>query len=111
MFWAACSASPSKAPSLYRARQSLLYSRDRFVNSRIFNTRVRSNECDSTLRSGGNMTYCQGISTNEGLVIGSDSRTNADFDQLNTCRKMSQFVQPGVCVFGILTSGSLSIRQ
>ena len=52
-----------------------------------------------------------GISTNEGLVLASDSRTNAGFDQVNTCRKMFQFVQPGECVFVILTSGSLSISQ
>ena len=57
------------------------------------------------------MTYCLGIATNEGLVLASDSRTNAGFDQVNTCRKMFQFVQPGERVFVILTSGSLSISQ
>ena len=58
-----------------------------------------------------NVTYCLGITTNEGLVLASDSRTNAGFDQVNTCRKMFQFVQPGERVFVILTSGSLSISQ
>ena len=43
--------------------------------------------------------------------MASDSRTNAGFDQVNTCRKMHQFVQPGERVFVILTSGSLSISQ
>ena len=57
------------------------------------------------------MTYCLGITTNEGLVLASDSRTNAGFDQVNTCRKMFQFVQPGERVFVIMTSGSLSISQ
>ena len=57
------------------------------------------------------MTYCLGIATREGLVLASDSRTNAGFDQVNTCRKMHQFVQPGERVFVILTSGSLSISQ
>ena len=57
------------------------------------------------------MTYCLGIMTKEGLVLASDSRTNAGFDQVNTCRKMHQFVQPGERVFVILTSGSLSISQ
>jgi len=57
------------------------------------------------------MTYCLGISTNEGLVLASDSRANAGFDQVNICRKMFQFVQPGERVFVILTSGSLSISQ
>jgi putative proteasome-type protease len=49
--------------------------------------------------------------TDEGLVLASDSRTNAGFDQVNTCRKMHQFVQPGERVFVILVSGSLSISQ
>jgi putative proteasome-type protease len=57
------------------------------------------------------VTYCLGIATREGLVLASDSRTNAGFDQVNTCRKMHQFVQPGERVFVILTSGSLSISQ
>jgi hypothetical protein len=57
------------------------------------------------------VTYCLGIMTAEGLVLASDSRTNAGFDQVNTCRKMHQFVHPGERVFVILTSGSLSISQ
>jgi putative proteasome-type protease len=57
------------------------------------------------------VTYCLGIMTAEGLVLASDSRTNAGFDQVNICRKMHQFVHPGERVFVILTSGSLSISQ
>ena len=57
------------------------------------------------------MTYCLGITTQEGLVLASDSRTNAGFDQVNVCRKMYSFVQPGERMFVILTSGSLSISQ
>lgn len=57
------------------------------------------------------MTYCLGIMTQQGLVLASDSRTNAGFDQVNTCRKMHQFVQSGERVFVILTSGGLSISQ
>lgn len=49
--------------------------------------------------------------THEGLVMASDSRTNAGFDDLNTARKMHAFVQPGERVFVILTSGSLSLSQ
>jgi putative proteasome-type protease len=30
--------------------------------------------------------------TQQGLVLASDSRTNAGFDQVNVCRKMYQFV-------------------
>src|ERR1700688_1424186 len=60
---------------------------------------------------GDKLTYCLGIMTQEGLVLASDSRTNAGFDQVNVCRKMYRFVQPGERVFVILTSGSLSISQ
>lgn len=57
------------------------------------------------------MTYCLGIVTDDGLVMASDSRSNAGFDQVNVCRKMHRFVQPGERVFVILCSGSLSISQ
>lgn len=57
------------------------------------------------------MTYCLGIVTDDGLVMASDSRTNAGFDQVNVCRKMHRFVTPGERVFVILSSGSLSISQ
>ena len=57
------------------------------------------------------MTYCLGIMTNRGLVMASDSRTNAGYDQVNVCRKMHTFVQEGERVFVILTSGSLSLTQ
>jgi putative proteasome-type protease len=57
------------------------------------------------------MTYCLGIVTDEGLVMASDSRSNAGYDQVNICRKMHLFVQPGERVFVILSSGSLSISQ
>ena len=57
------------------------------------------------------MTYCLGIMTHEGLVLASDSRTNAGYDQVNVCRKMHTFVQPGERVFIVLTSGSLSLTQ
>ena len=57
------------------------------------------------------MTYCLGIVTKFGVVMASDSRTNAGYDQVNTVRKMHTFVQPGERVFIILTSGSLSLSQ
>ncbi|HEY3330271.1 MAG TPA: hypothetical protein VGK19_09645 [Capsulimonadaceae bacterium] len=57
------------------------------------------------------MTYCLGIITEQGLVMASDSRTNAGYDQVNICRKMHMFVVPGERVFVVLTSGSLSISQ
>jgi putative proteasome-type protease len=57
------------------------------------------------------VTYCLGIVTDDGLVMASDSRSNAGFDQVNQCRKMHRFVQEGERVFVILVSGSLSISQ
>ncbi|HEV2296492.1 MAG TPA: hypothetical protein VGR35_21790 [Tepidisphaeraceae bacterium] len=57
------------------------------------------------------MTYCLGIVTKHGLVMASDSRTNAGYDQINTTKKMHEFVQPGERVFVLLASGSLSLTQ
>lgn len=57
------------------------------------------------------MTYCLGIITRAGLVMASDSRTNAGFDQVNVTRKMHTFVLPGERVFVLLVSGSLSLSQ
>jgi putative proteasome-type protease len=57
------------------------------------------------------MTYCVGIKTYQGLVMASDSRSNAGSDQVNVCRKMHTFAKPGERAFAILTSGSLSLSQ
>jgi putative proteasome-type protease len=57
------------------------------------------------------MTYCVGIITRRGLVMASDSRTNAGFDQVNVCGKMHTFATPGERVLVVLTSGSLSLTQ
>jgi putative proteasome-type protease len=57
------------------------------------------------------MTYCLGIMTRDGLVMASDSRSNAGFDQVNVCRKMHIFEHTGERVFVLLSSGSLSCAQ
>ena len=57
------------------------------------------------------MTYCLSIMTHEGLVMASDSRTNAGSDDLNVVRKMHTFTQTGERVFVLLSSGSLSLSQ
>lgn len=57
------------------------------------------------------MTYCLGIMAQKGLVLASDSRTNAGYDQVNVCRKMHTFEKPGERTFIVLTSGSLSLSQ
>src|SRR5689334_8606356 len=57
------------------------------------------------------MTYCLGIMTHEGLVLASDSRTNAGSDEVSVLPTMPSFVQPGHRVFVRLSSGSLSLSQ
>ncbi|MFO0879179.1 MAG: hypothetical protein U0840_17685 [Gemmataceae bacterium] len=57
------------------------------------------------------MTYCLGIMTHQGLVMASDSRTNAGVDMVNITRKMHFFVREGERLFIILTAGSLSVTQ
>jgi putative proteasome-type protease len=57
------------------------------------------------------MTYCLGIITRDGLVMASDSRTNAGYDHVNVCRKMHTFAREGERVFVLTTSGSLSLSQ
>ena len=57
------------------------------------------------------MTYCLGIVTKHGLVMASDSRTNAGTDQASICRKMFTFEIPGKRALVLLTSGSLSLSQ
>src|SRR5688500_17108937 len=59
----------------------------------------------------GEMTYCLGIVTKHGLVMASDSRSNAGYDQVNIVRKMHTFEVPGERVFMVLASGSLSLTQ
>src|SRR5262249_21110271 len=64
-----------------------------------------------SLEKGEGVSYCLGIKTRFGLIMASDSRTNAGLDQVNVCRKMHTFVREGDRVFVILTSGSLSLTQ
>ena len=52
------------------------------------------------------MTYCLGIKTHEGLVMASDSRANAGYDQVNICRKMHTFAKQGERVFVCATEES-----
>jgi putative proteasome-type protease len=57
------------------------------------------------------MTYCVGLLLNEGIVLLSDTRTNAGLDNIATYRKMFTFETPGERVITILTAGSLSVSQ
>ncbi|MBD3764657.1 MAG: peptidase [Rhodobacterales bacterium] len=57
------------------------------------------------------MTYCVGLLLNQGIVLLSDTRTNAGLDNIATYRKMFLFEDPGERVIAILTAGSLSVTQ
>ena len=57
------------------------------------------------------MTYCVGLLLNEGMVMLSDTRTNAGLDNISTYRKTFIFEEPGERVIAIMTAGSLSVTQ
>ena len=57
------------------------------------------------------MTYCVGLMLDAGIVLLSDTRTNAGLDNISTYRKMFLFETPGDRVIGIMTAGSLSVTQ
>ena len=56
------------------------------------------------------MTYCVGIKTNEGVVLASDSRTNAGLDNVNIYSKMLTY-DVGDRTVIIVTSGNLGTSQ
>ncbi len=57
------------------------------------------------------MTYCVGLLLDAGMVLLSDTRTNAGLDNIATYRKMFLFEEPGERVVAIMTAGSLSVTQ
>jgi putative proteasome-type protease len=57
------------------------------------------------------MTYCVGLLLKDGMVLLSDTRTNAGLDNISTYRKMFTFEAPGERVIAIMTAGSLSVTQ
>jgi putative proteasome-type protease len=57
------------------------------------------------------MTYCLGILLPTGLVLASDSRSNAGVDQIALARKMSLMTVPGDRVIAILSAGNLATTQ
>jgi len=57
------------------------------------------------------MTYCVALLLDEGLVLASDTRTNAGVDQVAIFPKMHQFVVPGDRVIILLTAGNLAVTQ
>jgi putative proteasome-type protease len=57
------------------------------------------------------MTYCVGLRLKDGLVMLSDTRTNAGVDNIATFGKMHVFEKPGERVIVMLTSGNLAMSQ
>jgi putative proteasome-type protease len=57
------------------------------------------------------MTYCVGLLVDTGLVLLSDSRTNAGIDQINTFRKMATFQTPNERVLVLMSAGNLAVTQ
>lgn len=57
------------------------------------------------------MTYCLGIITRSGLVLASDSRTNAGVDYISTYQKLFDLSLPGERVLLLCSSGNLSMTQ
>lgn len=57
------------------------------------------------------MTYCVGIKLRAGLVLLSDTRTNAGVDNISRFRKMFVFEEPGERVVVLMTAGNLGITQ
>ncbi|MDC8831062.1 peptidase [Alteromonas gilva] len=57
------------------------------------------------------MTYCLAVKVNRGLVLASDSRTNAGVDHVATYSKMRRYCWPGERVCVLMTSGSLATSQ
>lgn len=57
------------------------------------------------------MTYCVGILLNDGIVMASDSRTNAGVDHVACYTKMFNFCWPGKRQMTIVSSGNLATTQ
>jgi putative proteasome-type protease len=57
------------------------------------------------------MTYCVGVLLETGIVLLSDTRTNAGFDNIASYKKMFVFEEPGERVIALMTAGSLSVTQ
>jgi putative proteasome-type protease len=57
------------------------------------------------------MTYCVGLSVNEGIVMLSDTRTNAGLDNISTFSKMFTVEQRGERALALATAGNLAITQ
>lgn len=57
------------------------------------------------------MTYCVGVTLEDGMIFASDSRTNAGLDNFASFSKMSLFERAGDRVIVLLSSGNLAGTQ
>jgi putative proteasome-type protease len=57
------------------------------------------------------MTYCVAVRIADGMVMLSDTRTNAGIDNISRFSKMFTWEAPGERAIGMMTSGNLSITQ
>jgi len=57
------------------------------------------------------MTYCVGLNLEEGIVMLTDSRTNAGVDSISTFEKLHVWQKPGERVLSLATAGNLSLCQ
>jgi putative proteasome-type protease len=57
------------------------------------------------------MTYCVALDLKDGLVLLSDTRTNAGIDNISSFGKMHVFEAPGDRVIVLMTAGNLALSQ
>ncbi len=57
------------------------------------------------------MTYCVGLVLDRGIVMMSDTRTNAGVDNISVFKKMVNWEVPGERVLTMMTSGNLATTQ
>lgn len=57
------------------------------------------------------MTYCVGVLLKEGMILASDTRTNAGLDHISVFKKMYTFGIDGERVIILMTAGNLATSQ
>ena len=57
------------------------------------------------------MTYCVGLKLDKGLILMSDTRTNAGVDDISQVKKMHSCELPGERIITLLSAGNLATTQ
>jgi len=76
---------------------------------RRYNLNLKSQNAIGTISQA--MTYCCGILVRDGLVMISDTRTNAGLDNVSTFRKLHVYSEPGERIIALASAGNLSLTQ